>query len=138
MGSSTSKAARTATSSTIRKYPSRVPPQTGTSRSSNAPSTRPAAETSTGPAHHPQIQASGSRDDGMHFYYHSQSQLTTNRSSNNPRGLRPRPSPQRPPFTARPRPTLSYPLQLLNIQRVCTPIRIESTLPTTTRILSTA
>ena len=65
MGSSASKATRTA-SSTVRKYPSRVPLQNTNPRPTNAEPALPESEASPGPTVHPQTRASGSRDRGIY------------------------------------------------------------------------
>jgi hypothetical protein len=61
MGSSTSKAARTAAGATRRQYPTKIPQNTSTVRKGNAPP----AQTGQGPTVYPEPHATEQRDQGM-------------------------------------------------------------------------
>ncbi|KAJ9643937.1 hypothetical protein H2199_003803 [Coniosporium tulheliwenetii] len=68
MGSSSSKAARTA-SGAARKYPSRIPPTTAAPRTSNAPSQPPPPgdPSRPGPTVRPQARVSETRDEAINL-----------------------------------------------------------------------
>ncbi|KAK3178179.1 hypothetical protein OEA41_000312 [Lepraria neglecta] len=64
MGSSTSKAAKTAAGAARRQYPKRVPPSP-TSNASSAPSPPAGQPAAPGPTVHPQSQASATKDESI-------------------------------------------------------------------------